>query len=317
MYHKLIGLFLVLSFTVRADYWIVGETYVGHWRSDEQVLHVEQATPKSWAFDADRCQVGIEEPNRWRIFSLDAVRTVRWSGRLLSDAAEGRVLVDNEGQLEERELLSGAIIRTSTYQQASTTVRATYDPTAPWLLNRDKDRLWVSLLDSELSERKERELSVDRDLWAQPKILKSPLGIWVGYTASSNAHAYTPYVTRLNADGNIEEVYRWNSRGIFFDFCADGDTVISSRDVPSAAFTLPIQSYLEKLVPFEKPAPIFAAEVNWFVDALACDPSFLALAERSIHSTARNRLRLHNRATREATVLALPGLVKAIYGCSR
>ncbi|MCB0405760.1 MAG: hypothetical protein KDD51_13340, partial [Bdellovibrionales bacterium] len=305
-------LFFLLCVTAHAQTRVVGENYIA--RVNDDALEVNLVNINSWALERNTCHVWAEQSSRWDFRDADT-STVPFAGRLVSDVENGSVLVTNGTQLQRRSIPTGELVADGAVENGNELQRAVYTNGHYWLLFQKQRRLWLEEWTQELSYLRSVSLVDGRDLWKAPVILSASSGLWVGFSVTSNSHAYSPVVARVDTDGKILEFFSWQEKGLLFALAVLGADVLISRDVPSSPFTLPVYSHIELLKPNSTPQPYFSAETNWFVDAMAVGQQGLWTAERSIHSGTGSRLRRHQAHPINEKVWPLPGGVRALCAC--
>ncbi|MCB9254586.1 MAG: hypothetical protein H6617_07885 [Bdellovibrionaceae bacterium] len=310
MRYAIFCLYTLLCLSAYSQTWIVGEGYVAHTTENDD-LEIQNVVTPSWAIEKDSCKVWLGKNE-----SVDAsnpdIKTVPFSGKLLSDVENNSVLVSSATSLQRRQLPKGEVLFETLLERPSALVRGLYHENFYWLLYQESRRVWLEQRTQDLELEKSIDLVDGRDVWKAPQILSAGGFLWIGFSVTSNSHAYSPVVTRLDFTGKIQEFFTWPDKGLLFALASLEDRVLASRDIPSAPFTLPVYSHLEELSPGVEPSRFYSAEINWFVDAMATDADGLWTAERSIHSGTGSRLIRQESTNHPKKVWPLPGSVLAL-----
>ncbi|MEZ4751331.1 MAG: hypothetical protein R3B54_12155 [Bdellovibrionota bacterium] len=301
---RLLGFALVFCLSANGKTTVVGETYLAHTTGDE--LQVSPAAIHSWSFERNTCELWTERDGR----ILDPGGSVLFEGNFVSDVNEHSALVLHNSFLENRELLTGSLLATTELNESGALQRAVKAEGRYFLLFQGPRRLWVERRTKDLELEQSIVIAEGRDLWRVPKIVSAGNSIWVGFSVTSNSHAYSPVVARLDFGAKIQEFFSWPDKGLLFALAPFGKNVLASRDIPTAPFTLPIYTHVEHLAANSPPVRHYSAETNWFVDALAAEAETLWTAERSIHSGTGSRLRRHAQQKGLEKVWPLPEAVR-------
>lgn len=267
--------------------WIVGKQYVAFWNGAALELNQEIA-PASHSFDASACRLWVSDDKKLERFDEGKIKPA------LSRTETGRLLAPRT--TKEIFFLAGNEIQRKNELGETTSNFTLPDPAKLQSLHFGQSKIWALYFDSQqhhiaLRHFKDGEAASEpisvataTVIWANPRLLVHPVtdDVWVGYSSSAPGHAYSPFVNQYGANGKLKHEYRWALRGLFFDFCPEGDTVLSAHDLPTMPFTVPVTSYVEKLVPKQKPAPVYEAATNDFVDSLTSRADGLWMIQRSI-----------------------------------
>lgn len=306
--------------------WISGPDYLAYsdLKANEPVTIVQKTT--SEGFSADGCLLWARDGETGKISAYAPKRRIEIAeptGEILSDVEGGEFFTRSaSGTAIEQRDERGKILATYPAEWAAAAVRIVAGPEGQrWALLNTATTLTLAPLDAKLQPLPGTVLSQDHEIYGTPKILvdDEARAIWVGYSASRKGLSYSPHVARLDFAGKMEKVFQWTDRGLFFDACRDADrTLLVSRDKPSSPYTLPVYSSLERLSPTGEVAPLYAAETNYFIDALACQPDRLWMVERSIHGSDGAYLVSWDRVKGAPAkrLLRLPGPARKLYACS-
>ncbi len=308
-----------------ATIWIVGQNFLGVTDGISPPKIIEQIPTVSSALDPGTCA----------LWTTDGQSLKRWdkslqptsfgaSEKLVSDFHGGTFLsLALDGMLEEKDA-QGVTKKKTKGSWAFDSRQAYYNGADGWSLNVDEKEHNARLVHfgKSLEEDRSTALATKTVLFPNYNLLvdETAKRLWVSFSLPSLDYPYVPVVKEFDLAGILKNSYAFAERGRVFDMCLDkkdGSTLVS-RDIPSEnGFTVPVYSYLEKLVSGIKPETNYEAQVNDFIDSMICEPDELWMVQHSIWGDSGVYL-VHwdrkNSGPGERKFL-LPGLVSRIVKC--
>ena len=295
--YLLVSLALLSSFATAQNQrgWVVGKDYVAFWEGTSEFKVERSIVPESWGFEAARCRLWVTDKNSHQLLSLlpgelTAILKTELQGRILSDSEGGQFFTYNSAVSQiERRGTDGAVLGSFALGDPALLSRVRSLGQVSWglFLNPDENKIWLRQYDEKFQKTKELPVATAKVIWANPRFLISPESkeLWVGYTASGPTAPYTPIIKKMTSEGKAVAEFTFKEKGIFFDFCFEGEKVLVARDIPTAPYTVPVHSFLEELSPGDLKKSVYSAATNYFIDSVGCTEDSVWMAQRSIFSS--------------------------------
>lgn len=330
MARNTIYLLLLFSLTAIAHntvggLWIVGENYVA-FADEKPPPKYFQAFPTSWGFDRLSCRLWVVDKNTKKLSAFEPTQQVFELSEpvdaILSDIEENRFITKNGTLVQQRTDL-GRLVQQSVLSWAPYSEGVVFHGKSAWSLNFDfqAPKFWLQHFSIPFSDEKEEWISSTLNTIAFRKILfeKTSGTIWLGYSVTNHVPPYSPVVEQRGRDMKLIQRHLWGERGLFFDFCAQGDgSVLVSRDRSSnSGYTVPLYSFLERFL-ILPPTKLYEGDVNLFIDSVTCRSPIVYMIQRSIFGSDGSHLVRWDRTqgTLGERLFRLPGRAHKIYECS-
>lgn len=303
--------------------WVVGEDYIARWK-ENQPLETFPMQNTSWTLNQKTCDLWVtNEKETLRLISPKAPAPSPFPGhgKILSKTFESSFYTKNaKNVLEERDSQG----RVKMFHGAIPPLAHSFarGPATSFLLEYSMEQNLLNLVtyDAKMALEKTTSLAPGATLWSTPKMTfdSSERNVWIGYTAQTAQHMYSPVVELRGKNGQLKQSQSWNARGLLLDQCLEKNGSLTvARDLPSPNFTVPLYSFLENLEENASPVQIYEAEVNLLIDSVACREDGIYMAQRSLFTSEGSHLQRWNRKTGDKgqTLTKLPGQAWKIYVC--
>ncbi len=321
----MISLILLLTGICQAEtIWILGDYYVA--KSDGKKIEWKaDITPNSWSFNAEQCSLWVEDEDSGKLFrSTDTTFTdTEQKAHLLSDATLGTFFTRSpEGMLQLRNS-EGVVKQEYKTPWVAHSKKMIVSAHGTWSINDDRDnrKNWLGRVLYTGEEVTQIDLLPGMVIWPNHRLLVNETNgdFWLGYSTGEQGKPFTPIVEHRDREGNLKKSYRWKDKGLFHDFCMDRDhSVLVSRDIPSdSGFTVPLDSFLERLMPGKESTTELALASNLIADGLACAPDAIYFAEHSLFGSEGRHLQRWDRnpSHKPVELFDLPGPAQKLYHC--
>ncbi len=327
---KYFTLFLWVPFLFAKDLVVVGENYVLFQNENKTPVVKTGIEPLSWVFDKSACRLWVTSDKGLKLSSyrrgyLESER--EFSGTLISEIENNQFfslssdfkkvhLWNSEGELVSELSHPGGAYLKRIGRLSSDNF---------WTLNQgarsgSKQDLWLSRLDEKGQVINELTVETRSELWGASKVIlnESTGTLWLGYSMTTPQHTYSPQIKKISSHWTIEDSYQWKDRGLFFDSCLDREgNVWVARDIPTMPYTVPVYSFLEKLLESSVSHSGLDLDTNLLVDSMTCHEDAIYLAVRSILGGENKQILKWSKDSgkRPETVLRLPDKAQQIWVC--
>ncbi len=307
--------------------WVVGKDYLAFWNGAAEIQVDNTIAPESWGFESASCHLWITEKKSQTLQGylpgdFSPFAKTPYKGRIVSDVDARQLVTLNEAtsQIEKR-AAEGNVVGSYAFNEPLqlSRVRSSGGQTWGLFLNADENRIWLRHFDENFQGTKDLAVATPKVIWGNPRFLISPesSNLWVGYSSSGATAPYTPIIKTLNSQGKALHEYSFKEKGLFFDFCLEGDGVLMARDIPTAPYTVPVYSFLEELSGGGAKKAVYSAATNDFIDSLGCTQHTVWMAQRSIFGSEGSYLVSWKKGDPSSGTVThkLPGSVNQLYLC--
>ena len=320
---------LIESPSMAASSWVLGEGYVALNSLNQGVQLIHGLRPKSWALDSKLCRLWVEDEitrQLWKIDTDGSAEPVTTGARIISDLRDGRWLTLLGTQTIQERDASGLVLNSWKVDWANGVKRIHLLGNAQSLVlnhiesSNRKSELSVLRFDKEWNKIQTYLVESQAELWGgfDFQVDESRQNLWLGYAKTTPSHVYSPQVGHFDLNGTAKTIKSFNERGLFFGSCLSPEgTYLMARDIPSAQFTVPVYSFLEKFIAGGQSSTALNLETNLLVDALACDSEAVSIASHSILNASKTELITWdwNLSHSPQRIADLPAKANHIYHC--
>lgn len=165
----------------------------------------------------------------------------------------------------------------------------------------------------------DKTISEKRDLWGTPQLHWSSdhSWLWVGFTASSPEHAYSPQLDLWLDSGRRLKTLQFSERGLLLGSCLQKDgSIWVARDLPSSPYTAPLYTHLEKVGSDMDYQLLFRAPLNDLIPALQCRDQQVWLTHQSLFQSDPSWLGFFSHPSSEKKLLVLKEPAWKMHACS-
>lgn len=321
---------VVFALPLFAQEWVVvGEDFLLFQNENKPEVLVNGVRSKSWALDSSSCRLWLTDESGKRLRSFVhgvESESQAFEGRIVSDVEKHHFFTKTDlGEIQLRSS-SGSILSTIEAKNSQFITKIREGASGElWTLNQGKidtqrDSFWLSQINSVTGTNKNIFIESDIDLWGTTDlVLDDKLGhLWVGYSSATPKHTYSPRVKLFSKDGILKSNYKWEERGLFFGGCLEkSGGFLMARDIPTMPYTVPVYSFLERLIPNNSPKPVMELNLNLLVDSLFCDSENVFMA---VHSILGGQERQILRSSKDLSnppevIKVLPGRAQKLWVC--
>lgn len=303
--------------------WIISEKKISFYSPDRGIQELEGITPKSSLVDPATCTLWVQSENHLLqvLPSFQIKKDIVSSEALLgSETIEGLFISFTDKHWSFRNL-EGNIVETFPSLASHPTQLQGTRKAGFWSLDfqEDENRLDLISFNAQGKHRSSWVISDQPELWSEPRLnwVQNTDQLWISYTASSMAHAYSPIVELWNTKGEKLKTLAYSDRGILLDTCTTvNHEFLLARDIPSSPYTVPLFSFLELLTSSEKPKSLYQGHDNNLISSIQCRSNAIWTLQKSVLGGQSTLLVELSPKMEEKNVLPLKEPAWKIHACS-
>lgn len=195
------------------------------------------------------------------------------------------------------------------------------NPNSFWSLDFKKENNSLRLISFDLGGNVLASYPVSKkaELWSLPFLLTPPgtNELWIGYTAGTMSHSYSPQLERWSTEGKILNKLSFSHRGLFLGMVlTPRNTVIIARDIPSDPFTVPLYTFIDEFNRFFDSNPLFSIEDNYIIRSLDSYDRSLWTYEQSILGSANKKIVKRDFISSQEKIFQIKESAWKIHACS-
>lgn len=164
-----------------------------------------------------------------------------------------------------------------------------------------------------------RSVSKKAELWTSP-FLVAPLGtreIWIGYTAGTPSHSYSPQLERWSESGEMLNKHLFSHRGLFLGMALTPvNSIMIARDIPSDPFTVPLFTFIDEMDHLFDLNPLFSLEDNFIIRSMDSNERSIWTYEKSILGDTNKKIVKRDFFSSQEKVFPIKESAWKIHACS-
>ncbi|NBT58236.1 hypothetical protein EBT16_05580 [bacterium] len=318
-----LGLICSFSFAGQNSVWIIGEKTVSFYSPNQEVQTLEGISAQSSLVDPKTCHLWVQsQEGLLQIFPSLKVQTKTTSKEKIlgSEILEDFFITFSDTSWTVR-ALSGDPVRSFPSLASQPVGLQGNKQIGFWSLQFDREENHLDLIHFDEFGKLlwSKPVSQSAELWSLPKLILIPAldQIWIGFTASSTTHAYSPMVELWTTNGERVKKYPFSDRGLLLDTCTTpNQDFLLARDIPSSPYTVPLFSFIELLSPSEKPKLLYQAFDNYLISSLQCSSDGFWVLQKSVLGGQKPLLVELSGQMQEKIVHSLKEPAWKIHACS-